>query len=775
MFDFLRSSRALPPLSSFSLSTYCVEFGLDRLTLGVDNVRHDVFLSPTLVSATRKIVGGMVQRHVGVDKEKIGRAEKIAWAKEIEAYKQLYREIMRDALNKAKGAREIQIVYLAQAALIKMLLEEVRTQFELLLGRLKKTAQKTDLGLHNDPGDASLLKERVQRIAQDRETVRQRVGLEVCALWAEIESGEITPMRQAIFGPFNPFFLDLLANPLPHLDQSENELFMITEYDMALGRRLEDPDKYDTLLYYIRRLLNYIDLADPSNSRGISVDQREPLPTLGEVEISRTEQESYLRKIEGWILSPENIDLLLNWASTKAEWIEKKKHKISTEQSEGLRERMQDQKKMLSFFYRQFVQNGLIERITATYEMQPEYADYCPPLTPHQIAQYLISPKSRRSIKTRLKRMKDLYGRPFSLAPLNKKIKSLEQMTAAKRKHYLIRFLKAFTRYHRDRHNFETLREAMERINIAVDEKIITLSRENNTLYEFLSSHEHTTEKAPIINHVVIKADVRGSTDITYRMGERSLNPASYFSLNFFDPISAILGEYDALKVFIEGDAIILAIYEHQNTPGNWYSVARACGVALNMLVIIQSINEKNQRNQLPILELGVGISHLNRSPAFLFDGGQRIMISPAINHADRLSACSKLGRTILGENKSPFNLFVFQTLPDNELASTAEDLLVRYNVNGIELNAEGFQKMHDEIDLQPMTGVLPESIDRKYRFYTGKFPTRSGRYQRLVIREANVPIVDPATLKTLRYSSRKYYEVCTHPRIYKLARQMKG
>jgi hypothetical protein len=199
--------------------------------------------------------------------------------------------------------------------------------------------------------------------------------------------------------------------------------------------------------------------------------------------------------------------------------------------------------------------------------------------------------------------MKKVYGRVFSLRPLAKKIKSMEQMASSTKKVYLVRFVKAFIRFHRDWCHAELMRESMERVHLATDEKVLTLSRENHTLYEFLLPQEQASDKAPIINHVVVKADVRGSTDITHQMIERGLNPASYFSLNFFDPISAILSEYGASKIFIEGDALILSLFEHQDMPGGWYSVSRACGLALNMLMIIQRYNEKSRKYQLPILE----------------------------------------------------------------------------------------------------------------------------------------------------------------------------
>jgi hypothetical protein len=393
-------------------------------------------------------------------------------------------------------------------------------------------------------------------------------------------------------------------------------------------------------------------------------------------------------------------------------------------------------------------------------------------MSPQQILQYLIFPKSRKATKVRLKRLQKHYGRTFSLRPLNRKIKTMEQMTVVKRKTYLLRFLTGFARYHRDVSNYNIISDAMDRVRLAADDKVITLSRENNTLYEFFLSHEQVSTKAPIINHVVIKADVRGSTDITHQMNERGLNPASHFSLNFFDPISEILSEYEASKIFIEGDAIILSIFERENTPSGWYSVARACGIALNMLIIIRHYNEKNQQNQLPILELGIGISHSQKSPTFLFDGENRIMISPAINQADRLSGCSKTGRKLFAKNKGRFNLYVYQTVSDEAMAGTKDDLFTRYNVNGIELNAHGFEKLSREIDLKLIPLELPESKNLKTYLYTGKFPTKGGNYRRIIIRESQIPIVDPATMKVLRVSSRKYYEVCSHPKLYRWIRQ---
>jgi class 3 adenylate cyclase len=770
MFGFSQKARKLPALSKFPLTFYRNDFSLEHLVLGVDNIRYDVLLSPTFVNASRKIIARLVARHAGV--EKMGTDAHITnWVKEVDSYKQLYRDMMRGAINMAKGRREVQIEWLAQAALIKMLLEEIRLQYEHLIGRLKKAVRNSELAVHNDLAEAPKLKGRLQRIQQDRDDILGQVGKEICGFWSEVESKEVLPMHEAVFGKRSPFFVDLLNNPVLHADQPDNDIFLINEYDVVLGRRIDDPDKYETLLFFIQQNLNLVDLGGGGN-KGQSVDQRLTAQDIQDDEESPQEHKAYHQKIEGIFKYPGNMDILLNWQITKGHLQDLKKKKAGAKEVAALKKRMRRQKKLLDFFFRQFRKNYLMEKIVASYEMQPEYQEYCPPLIPQQIIQYLTLPKSRRIIRNRLKRMKKIYNRNFSLRPLFKKIKAIEQMTSAKRKAYLIRFINAFARFHRDKSNAEIISEAMERVNLATEEKVITLSRENNTLYEFLLSHERAREKAPIINHVVVKADVRGSTDITHQMNERGLNPASYFSLNFFDPISEILSEYDAQKIFIEGDAIILSIFERQDTPSGWYGVARACGIALNMLLIIQRYNEKSKRYMLPILELGIGISFKDKAPTFLFDANNRIMISSAINQADRLSSCSKIGRKLFAGKKSPFNLYVVQTLSDEELAGTADDLYMRYNVNGIELSAAAFDKLSHEIDLKLLKGSFKDVHNPKSNLYTGKFPTQSGRYQHIVIREAQIPVVDSNTLKIKKITSRKYYEVCTHPKLYALAKQ---
>ena len=93
--------------------------------------------------------------------------------------------------------------------------------------------------------------------------------------------------------------------------------------------------------------------------------------------------------------------------------------------------------------------------------------------------------------------------------------------------------------------------------------------------------------------------------------------------------------------MFIDGDAVILGVYEYNKAPDEWFSVSLACGRAKEMIDIVTSKNANSKQTSLPSLEIGIGICYLDDGPLFLFDDNSPIMISSVIGDADRPSSCS--------------------------------------------------------------------------------------------------------------------------------------
>ena len=525
---------------------------------------------------------------------------------------------------------------------------------------------------------------------------------------------------------------------------------------VLLGQRFEDACNYDNFLFIFTNLLDKLLAGEESSGA-----DRKDAASASEPPDARE------RSINEWIKNTSNLDLLLNPGLSRNRMNALKEQKAPREAQRALKRRAAAQERRLDFIYRHLKRAGQMQKIAATYEIEPLLAAYCPPLEPQQLLQFVLNRRKRKPITLQLKRLHLLYGRGFSTLPLRRVAGRIKRLPARKKKAHLLHFLTQFCRYHRDLENFRLLQEAMNGVNLLEDEKSITLSRANHTLYEFLQPEELAEGERPIRHHVILKADVRGSTAITGQMKKRGLNPASYFSLNFFDPISAILDQYHAEKVFIEGDAAILAIFERSGGANEGYSVARACGLAAHILRIVQRYNRRIKQYRLPALELGVGVSYQRGEPTYLFDGDAKIMISPAINMADRMSSCDRALRAQLIKTRRRFPLYVFQMGLQGNAGEPSQAVICRYNVNGIELAPEGFKKLQQEISLELVEERIPELQPERLRLYTGLFPTATQKFRRLIIREAAIPVVDPDDLYVIRMTGRRYYEICTHPLLF--------
>jgi hypothetical protein len=309
----------------------------------------------------------------------------------------------------------------------------------------------------------------------------------------------------------------------------------------------------------------------------------------------------------------------------------------------------------------------------------------------------------------------------------------------------------------------------MERINLVRNERRRELSEMNHSLYEFLLPEEARPAEDHVVTHTVIKADVRGSTKITQDLLARGLNPASLFSLNFYEPVKRILERYGASKVFIEGDALVLAIYETESTRAQQRAVSKACALARQILAVSTAYNDRPDTSDLPRLELGVGIAFQGSAPTYWMDTDSRIMISRALNLSDRLSSCSKAAKRMLSQNPSPFRLFLFQTMMEGVAEDEADEFLVRYNLNGVELNEEGFHKLQEEISLSEMEidCVMPWGKER-VTLFRGETPVGEG-LEPVLIRRGFIREMLPGG-KIGQAGTRPYYEVCVSPKVLELA-----
>jgi len=357
-----------------------------------------------------------------------------------------------------------------------------------------------------------------------------------------------------------------------------------------------------------------------------------------------------------------------------------------------------------------------------------------------------------------------LYNKTFS-APAIKQFETIARKVKTELDNHTLEYtfdvIQDIARFRLQLKYYRFAHRAFNRINLLKSDSDMTLSKQAGTLYTLLTTSEKELDLDRIVHHSVIKADVRGSTTVTQELQNRSLNPASYFSLRFFDPINKLLPMYGANKVFIEGDALILSFLEYEKTPQQWFSVARACGLARDILNIVGSNNLYSEQMELPTLELGIGLCYSDKAPYYLYDEDKPITISSAIGEADRLSSCTWKLRASL--DPAPFNVEVYNLDMGEHGHGEKGQTKVRYNVNGVLLDNAGFVKLQQEILLEKLELEINE---KSVILHIGRYPDLGGKLHDLVIREGKVGLWKNDMPSENYSSDERFYEVVTNRKI---------
>jgi hypothetical protein len=191
------------------------------------------------------------------------------------------------------------------------------------------------------------------------------------------------------------------------------------------------------------------------------------------------------------------------------------------------------------------------------------------------------------------------------------------------------------------------------------------------------------------------------------------------------------------------------------------------------ILTVCNSYNDRAASSQLPALEIGIGVAFQGSAPTYWTDGESKIMISKALNLSDRLSGCAKLAKRMLSGRKTNFSVFQFLTAMEGASAEELDEFLVRYNLNGIELNEEGFQKLAEEISLDTFSTPLEMPWGKEeVTLYYGEVPMGES-VELIVLRKGLARQLLPDG-KIGHLSDHNYYEICTSPALHELVAALK-
>ncbi|MDM8518352.1 hypothetical protein QUF76_19325 [Desulfobacterales bacterium HSG16] len=152
-------------------------------------------------------------------------------------FKRTCRQVMLDGVNNAKMTKEIQINFLVQAAVVKMLIFEIRQQYDHLLIRMKELLREYEIA--RDVKGAMELKSRLGNVQENRSTILSNMGKDLFELLIDVQKKDLKKMREINFGEKVILPDYVFSNPLFHVENFHDDGFMIDEYDILIGRRIE--------------------------------------------------------------------------------------------------------------------------------------------------------------------------------------------------------------------------------------------------------------------------------------------------------------------------------------------------------------------------------------------------------------------------------------------------------------------------------------------------------------------------------------------------------
>jgi len=709
--------------------------------VGVDNLRHDVVLSPRFVELARAQIARLIARHgeleglLGAEAPQ-STSQAPSWLRaqagkpakpklDPGGWKSALAELQVASLNRAKKEFKLSVDLLARLAVTKFLRTEMNHQFAQVVERCRVLLKNYD---NNRAQRAHEYREKMAVFQMRKKIILRKAGQEIFETLREVEKSTLARTRRSLFGEETSagsyFTYPLFMNRLLFSEDGRDD-YLCAEHYVMLGNWDRDPDRYGRMREIASGFL-----------RSLYGD------------------ETTAETIDSWMNVPDNARELVGTGTPE-----------DSDDGEAQEER-------LGRWVRLLEDERVMENVIASYYVVPLLSEYAPRINPQQLKNALID----RTDCDRVERMIQEGGKvtPNSLYAAVSKVASCR---GSERSKVAARFLADFFHYHRDLRRLETLNAALDSVNLVGNERLQELSRVNGTLYEFLLPEEQgETSSDRVLRHVVLKADVRDSTRLTRTMMEKGLNPASYFSLNFYDPVNKLLEKYGAQKVFLEGDAIILAILEREGEPG--LAVSRMCVLAREIIEIVRGYNELMQRSGMLQLELGLGITLQESAPLYLMDGEHQIMISEALNESDRLSSCNKRVRKIMEPVAGPFHVYAFQSAELDENGNP-EDVILNYNLGGIRMNEAAYKKMQQEITLEPLKVKLPAALassDKgEYKMFTAMVPVDRDIFRKIVVRESRIPRIDATDFSIKGWTNRSYYEVCTDQGIYAALERRKG
>ena len=721
-----------------------VPLRLDHFPRGIDNRHIDVVLGPALSGAAAAYIGALLREHL-----------QRLWGQPVTSFSETvaktFREILQEhhqaVVNGARADKRLERVQLFQLAVLKLFLGLLDSELSSVRAELENAKGRSD-GLLT--GHSLQLHRQAVMLGRQAGHVRYRVAHQLMRDYLRLEQGRMRNLRQSVLGTAWPVAEVMLANPLLQLDgvgtlRDFVRIYPCLLYDAGDARRVDK---------CIREVLSPW-LPDEVAARPVA-GQRAARSSAGLLEIERRirdllgpQEAGVLRP--SWVDRPGNAVALLG--GTQAHWPEP-----GPWQHRGIAGLQRELSRQLGS---SLARAGLMRALTASYELAAVYPATGLVGVETLIFEYLQGKLGQREL---IRRLDGVEGATDPAAVV-RRIEDLRKVhkasAAAGRPQVLARLTGDFLRLRRDLKLAWHTYKSMDTLRLLTDEADLQASLNNNTLQVFCRESPALHKRGSVEGHVIVKAEIRGVAELSAQMRHRRLDPATHFRRHLYAPLDRLLAQFGAQKAVLEGDLLVLSLLEYGAQGAESLAVARGCCVAAGVIRLAKAMNVEHERLGLRRIEFGLGLAYAGEAPIYLYDDTRKIIVSPALQRAGTLAASDSAMHVAGAPSKGRALCVVLQPARRDSAGPTA-GRFARYNVDGIELDADAFAQLNVEISLRR----LSRHGKRPLTFFAGLCTDLKGERHWLVVREHRVSLWVGARLLDAGDRAQPYYEVVSDKRL---------
>lgn len=737
---------------------------LQAFPRGIDNERIDVVLGSSLGKAVSSLVGAMVREQA----QRIWNEPGQQFTQDIAAaFARVLLEHHRRTVKEAATLNRPERVQLFQLALLKLVLRQVDTEIAGLRRELEEARSAPG---RQQSGLALQFHQRGVLLARMAGHVRYRVAHQVAREMMRLENGSLKKLRLAALGVAWPVPERLLANPLLQLDGPGP----MADFARIYPALLHDPHVMREACHCVLSVLGGELPAGTMPQSGSSPEARRAavarhpgstahgLAALEPFALGLFSEAELEDEASSWLDVPDNATAL--FGGVEPDW---------PQPGPWQRQRIDRLQRRLSRRLEQRLKRiGLLPAVLAAYEFGAVYPLLGLPDLETALFEYLRGQSGRRELLRRLTAA-GIEDPPAQLRRIEEHRRQWRSGSAVGRPQLLARFAGDCLRLRRDVRLAWQALSAMDGIHLLFERREIGLSHANDVLQMFCREDAAFEQRGRLEGHAVLVVELRGADALAQVMRQRGLSATAHFSRWLYDPLGRLVERFAAQKIAVVGDRMLFAVAEYGVEGVERQAVTRACGLAGQILDLCDAMNAEQAGQGLPSLEMGLGIAYSDRAPTHVYDHTQQITLSPAIAVARELAACHALMRDRFRPAPGQAVCLAVR-VPAGEAVERCDEPPLRYNVNGIELDAAAYARLHVEIPLQTF-GTWDRRRERQVVFLFGCCLDFEGGSHAIVLRERAARLWLGQRLVDGEAEAHRYYEQVRDPRLLRLARQRLG